>query len=721
MEKTPSNTCLWTTSYGISSNKQLSLFFPNTVIKKIAPFVKPNTFRSKNKTKNIVIGWGNKPNTQKAIDFSIKTNLPYLRLEDGFISYLGHPSYDKNRLSLINDDLGIYYDARKPSRLENLCLNKDHSYSAGDELRTSHIISTITSNGISKYNQARSDLPLWLKELSNDCILLVDQTAGDQSIASGLASADSFQQMLDQALIDHPDKTIIIKTHPDVLVTGDKAKKGHFNQDDLPSNVHLLTEDCLIPSLMSKVSDVYVVTSQLGFEALLYGKRVHCFGLPFYAGWGLTEDSITCERRSNSLTLEQLVFYSLVKYPLYLNPENNQLCEVEEVLDWLILQLEDQGTTPAIIDICYALDFSLWKRAFVKQFVGRLAKKVVFVSSEKKLESILSGHENSSLHSDSHYSQTHAVLLWGRGRSAWAKQLRAKTNVWFMEDGFLRSVGLGADLRRPSSLVIDRKGMYYDSSDHSDIIDILNTVKLSSISNERAESLAFEIKRLAITKYNVGSLQSNSDLSIQLRQQANGRDIIIVPGQFENDLSIACSLGNIKTNIGLLSQVRSDYPSSFIIFKEHPDVYSGVRPGALGEQAASQFADLYLADINMDSLLLCTDRVCTLTSLTGFEALLRNKKVTVYGSPFYAGWGLTADKLNLPNRHKSLSLNELIYGSMIKYSRYVDWNTGFLTTPEQTVAFLAKQREGQSTDVLQSGWLSRQIRKLKYFIDSYFF
>jgi capsular polysaccharide export protein len=132
-----------------------------------------------------------------------------------------------------------------------------------------------------------------------------------------------------------------------------------------------------------------------------------------------------------------------------------------------------------------------------------------------------------------------------------------------------------------------------------------------------------------------------------------------------------------------------------------------------------------LADIDMDSLLACADRVCTLTSLTGFEALLRNKAVTVYGSPFYAGWGLTTDKLVLLGRHraegKSLSLSELVYGAMIEYSRYVDWSTGALTGPEQTVAFLSLQRGGSSNEALKSGWLVRQTRKLKYFIDTYFF
>ena len=723
---------LWSSSHGIRSNLQLPLFFPGCSLNKIRSMSAPDS-------DDLVIGWGNKPNTAAAIDFANKNNLAYVRLEDGFISYLGHPSSDSCRLSLIKDNLGIYYDARQSSLLEQLCLNMGSSidFSFEEKSRAEALITKITSLGISKYNHARKALPQWLNDLPSDCILLADQTAGDQSITAGLASADSFQQMLQAALVAHPNKPIIIKTHPDVLIEGNAAKRGHFTLDELDvaalNNVHFLTDNCLMPELMNKVTDVYVVTSQLGFEALLYGKRVHCFGMPFYAGWGLTNDQQICQRRMSSLgdeplSLSQLVYASLVQYPTYLHPETQVICEVEEVVDWLALQLESD-----VVDVCYAAGFSLWKRAFVKQFVGRLASRVIFVNNEKKLEQIL------ALNSVKKPDQTQAVLLWGRGRAQWAKRLSSQ--VWFMEDGFLRSVGLGADLRRPSCLVIDRQGMYYDSSANSDIIDILNAIDLTENQKQRASSLIDSIKHQAITKYNVGCPQNSTELLARLKANAESKggryahkssdergqecEVIVVPGQFENDLSIACSLGEIKTNIGLLAQVRADYPTAFIIFKEHPDVYSGVRAGALGEAAAMEFADAYLADVDMDSLLACTDRICTLTSLTGFEALLRNKEVTVYGSPFYAGWGLTTDKLELPNRSrdksKALSIDDLVYGAMIEYSRYVDWSTGYLTGPEQTVGFLSNQRQGLSTDALKSSWPARQGRKLKYFIDTYFF
>jgi capsular polysaccharide export protein len=727
-------TAVWTVSFGILNNNQLRSFFPESYIQKIKPWPKRNSL-------DIVVGWGKKPNTLKAQAFAKKHSLTYVHLEDGFIGYLGHPSTDDKRLSLIKDNMGIYYDARNPSRLEQLCLDISTSVSAGsasesvsfssaDVERANCLVAAITSSGISKYNHIRESLPANIQSLGSDCILVVDQTAGDQSIECGLATAESFQQMLGTAIATHPDKKIIIKTHPDVLIAGKKS--GHFSPDSLPvsnpqadsnsryNNVYLLTDDCSVSDLMAKVSDVYVVTSQLGFEALMYGKRVHCFGMPFYAGWGLTQDQLVCERRtthSSTLTLPQLFFASLIQYPTYLHPETQTLCEVEEVVDWLTLQLGAGDHNAA--DVCYAVGFSLWKQAFVKQFVGRMSKKVVFINDESKLETLL--QQPNQRETDLGSTELKAsVLLWGRSRSAWAKELHKYADVWFMEDGFLRSVGLGADLRRPSCLVIDYQGMYYDSSAPSDIINILNNIDLVPAQMMRAEMLIERIKQQSVTKYNVGIRHDVAELLTDLRCRAAGREVVVVPGQFENDLSIACSLGEIKTNIGLLAKVREDYPGAFIIFKEHPDVYSGVRLGALGDKAALEFADLYLADIDMDSLLTCCDRLCTLTSLAGFEALLRNKSVSVYGSPFYAGWGLTDDKLVLPSRYKSLTLNELVYGAMIEYSRYVDWNTGYLTGPEQTVQFLAEQRSSSGIEQLKSSWFARQLRKIHYFIDTLF-
>jgi len=76
-----------------------------------------------------VVGWGCKANTWKAILFANREGLPFLRLEDGFLRSYGVGS-NCQRLSLIVDDLGIYYDCTQPSALESL-LQSDRDMLAG--------------------------------------------------------------------------------------------------------------------------------------------------------------------------------------------------------------------------------------------------------------------------------------------------------------------------------------------------------------------------------------------------------------------------------------------------------------------------------------------------------------------------------------------------------------------------------------------------------------
>lgn len=740
----------WTASAGIANNRQLLSFFtelpfavpsaaptadtpitpcddadsnsiePTMSIKHLSKFHFLNRLAVKNsassdnfdKCHNIVVGWGNKPNTRRAQQFAEKNHLPYWRLEDGFIAFLNHPSTDTRRLSLICDQQGIYYDASKPCDLEDLLNTAEAWCDTSLESRAERVRSSLLAADISKYNLLRNELPSWLSDLAEQqsIVLLVDQTVGDASIRGALASPDSFDRMLADALQQNPDAHIVIKTHTDVVLG---KKQGYFS--DLaaqPERVHLLTEDVSLNALFTVVQSVYTVSSQLGFEALLREKPVHCYGMPFYAGWGLTLDQLSVERRQNTLSLNQLVAAALIRYPKYCQPDTQTLCEVEQVIDWLLLQMQDSHNTDqaARSEVCYAVNFSLWKRSFIPEFIGRRSKKIVFVPS------LTEARERANKHD--------VILLWGRSLAQELSEKPICCAVNFIEDGFIRSVGLGADLRRPDSLVIDNKGMYYDPSVSSQLIDMLNQQSLSDAEITRAKALADKLLALKISKYNVGStsLSLVSDLKRKINKTlSQGQHIILVPGQFEADLSVRCSLGEVKTNAQLLAAVRADFPQAFIIFKEHPDLYSGVRPGALGKEKAEQLADVYVSDIDITELIEMVDRVCTLTSLTGFEALLRNKKVSVYGSPFYAGWGLTDDKCTFSDRQKSLELAELVDGVLIKYARYINWQTRLLTTPEFVIDQLAEQKTQQrlGQTKLKSSWLARQLRKLEYFWHAY--
>jgi capsular polysaccharide export protein len=89
------------------------------------------------------------------------------------------------------------------------------------------------------------------------------------------------------------------------------------------------------------------------------------------------------------------------------------------------------------------------------------------------------------------------------------------------------------------------------------------------------------------------------------------------------------------------------------------------------------------------------DDVHCLTSLAGFEALLRGLPVTCHGLPFYAGWGLTRDLHASPRRTRRLALDELVAGALILYPTYVSRTTGHFTTPERALAELVAWRTAE--------------------------
>jgi capsular polysaccharide export protein len=267
------------------------------------------------------------------------------------------------------------------------------------------------------------------------------------------------------------------------------------------------------------------------------------------------------------------------------------------------------------------------------------------------------------------------LLLWGSGPPP--RGISPDVRLVRIEDGFLRSVGLGADLVRPLSWVFDGRGIYYDATRPSDLEHVLQTGHFEAGLLERAAALRGRIVSGGLTKYNLAAGS--------WRRPAEAARIILVPGQVESDASIRYGAPGIATNMGLLRAVRSAHPDAYVIYKPHPDVVAGLRSRGDGEQDARAWCDEVVKDVSMDSLIQSVDELHLLTSLAGFEALLRGKPVTCYGQPFYAGWGLTTDILPVERRTRMLALDELVAGALILYPRYIARNSGRLTTPEQAL------------------------------------
>ncbi|MBR0674441.1 capsular polysaccharide export protein, LipB/KpsS family, partial [Neoroseomonas soli] len=254
--------------------------------------------------------------------------------------------------------------------------------------------------------------------------------------------------------------------------------------------------------------------------------------------------------------------------------------------------------------------------------------------------------------------------------------------VW-VEDGFIRSAGLGAGFLPAASLTIDTRRPYFDPAGPSDLELLLATTTFPPELIARAAALRAALIARGITKYNLGGEASELPAT-------PGRRRILVPGQVEDDLSIRFgATGEVRTNLALLRAVRAANPDAFIAFKPHPDVEAGYRRGAVPVEQARALADIVLDRAPIAPLLGQVEEVHTLTSLTGFEALLRGLSVTCWGQPFYAGWGLTEDRMPIPRRVRRLTVDELVAGALILFPRYQDPVTELPCPPEALLDRLA--------------------------------
>ena len=417
------------------------------------------------------------------------------------------------------------------------------------------------------------------------------------------------------------------------------------------------------------------MSSQLGFEAILAGHKPRVFGKPFYAGWGLTTDEDPVARRERRLTRAQLFAGAMMLYPTWYDPFRDQLCEIETVLDNL-----DAATRAWREDHrgWVASEIRLWKRPHFQSFFGR-EKRVVFSDDLPK-------------------ARLRPQMIWA------GKADPNRTNITRVEDGFIRSRGLGAALTPPLSLVTDQRGIYYDPHFDSDLEHLIaRRAEMTDSETRRAERLIDRLTRGGISKYNQGS---------HLPPLPKGTRVL-VPGQVEDDASIMRGTDVVYDNTLLLKCVRDALPDAVILYKPHPDVEAGLRDGGAPDL---DLADLVIHDADPAELLSEVQAVCTMTSLLGFEALLRGIPVTTLGAPFYAGWGLTEDLGIIPSRRLAQprpTLTGLVHAALIDYPRYLDPVTG---QPCPVEVVLDRLEKGQ---VPRPGFGNRSLSKLQGVFASY--
>jgi capsular polysaccharide export protein len=426
---------------------------------------------------------------------------------------------------------------------------------------------------------------------------------------------------------------------------------------------------------------------------------VVCFGVPWYAGWGVTDDrcvhSPAAARRTRQRSVSELFAAAYFHYAHYLNPFTHQRGDVMDVMQWLVRQQHtaQRWHGPKLNQRLVFMGMRRWKRLHMQQFFCLHPERVAF---------------------DTPLQAGDQAVHWG---------VDAPNSAWRVEDGFIRSVGLGSDLIPPMSLVLDKRGMYFDPTRPSDLEHLLQHHAFKPDELHEAQAVQHFIVAHGITKYNLEPLTP-------VVWQSSGRQVLLVVGQVEDDASVRLGCTSINTNLGLLQAVRLANPKAFIVYKIHPDVATGNRSGHLNLQQALQLADHVEIHASVVSCIHACDELHTMTSLSGFDALLRGKPVTTYGLPFYAGWGLTTDLAGqgdltsscFSRRTRRLSLDELVAGTLLRYPLYLDYELNGSTTCMAVLLCIQRQRDALLAEgrlkYLKDGYLRRLIRKLRNFFSA---
>jgi len=565
-----------------------------------------------------------------------RTDAPVLRVEDAFLRSVRTGRDGDPPLGLLLDRTGVHFDPAQPSELETLLAEHPLDDTALLD-RARACIDWLRRAQLSKYNAFDPALPC----PDPGYVLVIDQTEGDASVTASRADRNRFLEMLFTAREEHPAARILIKTHPE---TRAGHRGGHFRAEDLQENMAFLDDPLSPHDLLEGAIGVYTVSSQMGFEAILAGHRPIVFGQPFYCGWGLSEDRMPLDRRQRRLTRAQLFAAAMILFPRWYDLHRDRLCELEEVI--VILAAQARGWREDHAG-WVASGMRLWKRAPLQKAFGR-HRKMIFEDRPDRARSQADRD--------------------GRRRMVWASRAEGHDGAVRVEDGFLRSRGLGAELVPPLSLVLDDLGIYYDPTRDSRLERLITaSVDLPLSATDRADRLIDRLIRDRLSKYNLAGSALPADLP-------SGRRIL-VPGQVEDDASILTGTTKTRTNLALLEACRAANPDAVILFKPHPDVEAGLRKGAVPD--ATLLADAVLNRSDPIAALEAVGEVWTMTSLLGFEALLRNRRVTCLGTPFYAGWGLTDDlDPPCPRRTARPSLAQLAHAVLIDYPRYFDPATG---------------------------------------------
>ncbi len=423
---------------------------------------------------------------------------------------------------------------------------------------------------------------------SGDGIALVD-TGG----TGPPPSAAVLRTMLAAALMENPPQKVMI-------LTSDHVAPGGVLADATSRGSSVIARPVDPWAAIARAERVYAAGGETGFLALLAGRAVRCFDDSFYSGWGVTADDARVSRRPVRRTVDQIFAGACLVATRYLDPYRKTASTFEQILSILAEWRKIESTNR---HVAVLVGMSFWKRRRVAEFFRSTVGTPVFRRTTKRALSAAGAGPGGN------------IAVWASRIPAGLVEAAAREKIALIrvEDGFVRSVGLGSDFVPAASLVLDKSGIYYDPDARSDLEQLLLEAEFDAALIARAGKLIDRLVARGVTKYNLAGASAPAiefpgcDVSMRRR--------ILVPGQVEDDLSVRLGGGGIRGNLDLLARVRAANPDALILYKPHPDVEAGHRTGAIPDRLAGQFADRIIRDSSTAALFSQVDELHTLTSL----------------------------------------------------------------------------------------------------------
>ncbi|GAA0800814.1 capsular polysaccharide export protein, LipB/KpsS family [Psychrobacter piscatorii] len=253
------------------------------------------------------------------------------------------------------------------------------------------------------------------------------------------------------------------------------------------------------------------------------------------------------------------------------------------------------------------------------------------------------------------------IYIWGyKAPQHFIEYVRAQgLDIFFLEDGFIRSGPEDDSSAPPLSIVMDSQAPYFDTTRPNDLTDLIANFDFEQ--NGYDETLAQKMLDYYVS-HKVSKYNHQPYVDVAPIYGTKNKERILVLGQVPHDDSLTYGGGKDITLLDVVKKAIQENPDAQIIVKPHPMTLDN--------------PDIVSILIELDCLILTQsihlvdalktiDHVYTITSLGGFEALLRGKKVTVLGRPFYYTMTNSVKTLNINDKRRLMYLCYYLYQKSI--------------------------------------------------------